>query len=168
MSQRKKSASSSRRRARRQAPDSPTLEPGTSARAPGLTLQSYEVGALPILNYLLQRMQLEELLQQHLPADDPRCELPTSRALLVLVRNVLMSREPVYAIAEWTARFLPDQFDLGPQQLSLLHDDRLGRSLTRLFLGAGPELILAVVRHVIAEFDVSLDELHNDSPTVSF
>jgi transposase len=29
-------------------------------------------------------------------------------------------------------------------------------------------LIMAVVRHVIAEFDVSLDELHNDSTTVSF
>ena len=119
MSQRKKSASSSRRRARRQAPDSPTVEPGTSAKAPGLTLQSYEVGALPIVNYLLRRMRLEELLQQHLPPDDPRCELPTSRALLVLVRNVLMSREPVYAVAKWTARFVPDLFDLWPEQLSL-------------------------------------------------
>ena len=91
MSQRKKSRSSSRRRARRQAPDSPSLEPGKNARAPGLTLQSYEVGALPLVNHLLQRMQLEELLQRHLPPDDPRCEFPTSRAILVLVRNVLMS-----------------------------------------------------------------------------
>jgi len=32
----------------------------------------------------------------------------------------------------------------------------------------GPELILAVVRHVVQEFAVSLDELHNDSTTVSF
>ena len=168
MSQRKKSRSSSRRRARRQAPDSPSLEPGKNARAPGLTLQSYEVGALPLVNHVLQRIQLEELLQQHLPPDDPRCEFPTSRAILVLVRNVLMSREPLYAVAEWTSRFVPDLLDLWPEQLSLLHDDRLGRSLTRLFVGAGPELILAVVRRVIAEFDVSLDELHNDSTTVSF
>ena len=49
-----------------------------------------------------------------------------------------------------------------------LHDDRLGRSLDRLFDSVGPELILAVVRHVVQEFAVSLDELHNDSTTVSF
>ena len=113
-------------------------------------------------------MQLEPLFQQYLPPDDPRCELPTSRVLLVLVRNVLLSREPVYAVGEWAAQFAPDLFDLWPDEVALLQDDRLGRALTRLFVGAGPELILAVVRRVIAEFQVSLEELHNDSTTVSF
>ncbi len=37
-----------------------------------------------------------------------------------------------------------------------------------MFEGIGPALIMAVVRHVIHEFDISLDELHNDSTTVSF
>jgi transposase len=37
-----------------------------------------------------------------------------------------------------------------------------------MFEGIGPALIMAVVRHVIREFAVSLDELHNDSTTVSF
>jgi transposase len=113
-------------------------------------------------------MRLEELLRQHLPPDDPRCTLPTSHVLLVLVQNVLLSREPVYAVGEWAARFAPDLFDLWIHQVSLLQDDRLGRCLTRLFVGTGPELILAVVRHVIAEFQVNLEELHNDSTTVSF
>jgi transposase len=113
-------------------------------------------------------MQLERLFQQYLPPDDSRCEFPSSRALLVLVRNVLLSREPVYAVGEWAARFAPDLFDVWPDQLSLLQDDRLGRCLTRLFVATGPELILAVVRHVIAEFQISLEELHNDSTTVSF
>lgn len=93
---------------------------------------------------------------------------PRAQALLVLVRNVLLSREPVYAVGAWAARFAPDLFNLWEEQVALLHDDRLGRCLTRLFRGTGPELILAVVRHVIAEYQVSLDELHNDSTTVSF
>jgi len=62
----------------------------------------------------------------------------------------------------------PDLFNLWDEQVAQLQDDRLGRCLTRLFVGTGPELILAVVRHVIAEFQVSLEELHNDSTTVSF
>ena len=32
----------------------------------------------------------------------------------------------------------------------------------------GPQLVLAVVRQVVQEFGVSLDELHNDSTSVSF
>jgi transposase len=43
----------------------------------------------------------------------------------------------------------------------------VGRSLDRLF-EAGPNLVLAVVRHVIEEFGLELDELHNDATTISF
>ena len=72
------------------------------------------------------------------------------------------------AVGAWATRFAPDLFKLWDEQLAQLQDDRLGRCLTRLLAGTGPELIFAVVRHVIAEFEVSLDELHNDSTTVSF
>jgi hypothetical protein len=169
MSRGKKSQSVSRRSSgRRQVLAPEPLEPGQQAQAPGLTLRSYQVGALPLVNQILGRIRLEQFFGEYLPADDPRCQFPTAQALLVLVRNVLMSREPVYAVGAWAARFAPDLFNLWDEQVALLHDDRLGRCLTRLFLGTGPELILAVVRHVIAEFQVSLDELHNDSTTVSF
>jgi transposase len=169
MSGGKKSRSFSRRSsARRQVLAPEPLEPGQQALAPGLTLRSYQVGALPLINQILERIRLEQFFGEYLPADDPRCQFPTAQALLVLVRNVLMSREPVYAVGAWAARFAPDLFNLWDEQVALLHDDRLGRCLTRLFLGTGPELILAVVRHVITEFQVSLDELHNDSTTVSF
>lgn len=144
------------------------LEPGQSAGVEGLELRSYRIGALPLVNRLLERMRLREILEEHLPPDDPRTELSTVSALLVLVRNVLLSREPVYGVAEWAAGFAPDLFDLWPEEVALLHDDRLGRSLDRLFDSVGPELILAVVRHVVQEFAVSLDELHNDSTSISF
>jgi transposase len=123
---------------------------------------------LPLLNRFLKRMRLEALLTEHLPPDDPRSELPTASALLVLVRNVLLSREPIYGVGEWAARFAPDLFELGDHELTLLGDDRMGRALNKLFLGAQPSLLLAVVRQVIATFHISLDELHNDSTTVSF
>ena len=169
MSPRKRSQSSSVRSAGRRRKSGPkSVALGQCAQAPGLLLQSYEVGALPLINHVLERMQLERLLQEYLPEDDPRCEFPTHLAILVLVRNVLVSREPVYAVGEWAARFAPDLLNMWPEQMALLHDDRLGRCLTRLFAGTGPELLLAVVRHVIQEFHVGLDELHNDSTTVSF
>jgi transposase len=142
--------------------------PGKHAQADGLELRSYDVGALPLLKRIIERMQLRRILSEHLPRDDSRTELPTVTALLVLFANLLMAREPVYGVGEWAALFPPDLLGLRPQDLSRLHDDRLGRSLDRMFEGIGPTLILAVVRHVIQEFALSRDELHNDSTTVSF
>jgi transposase len=142
--------------------------PGKHAQADGLELRSYDVGALPLLKRIAERMQLRRILGEHLPRDDSRTELPTVTALLVLFANLLMAREPVYGVAEWAALFPPDLLGLHERDLGRLNDDRLGRSLDRMFERIGPTLILAVVRHVIQEFAISLDELHNDSTTVSF
>src|SRR3954452_23641702 len=142
--------------------------PGKHAHADGLELRSYDVGALPLLKYFVERMQLQRILGEHLPKDDSRTELPTVNALLVLFANLLLAREPIYGVGEWAALFPPDLLGLRKQDLSRLHDDRLGRCLDRMFEGIGPTLIMAVVHHVIREFKVGLEELHNDSTTVSF
>ena len=142
--------------------------PGKHAQADGLQLRSYDVGALPLLKRIVERMHLQRILTEHLPRDDSRTELPTVTALLVLFTNLLMAREPIYGVGEWAALFPPDLLGLREKDPSRLHDDRLGRGLDRMFEGIGPTLIMAVVRHVIQEFAISLDELHNDSTTVSF
>ena len=60
MSGGKKSRSSSRRgSARRQVPAAEPLKPGQQSQAPGVTLRSYQVGALPLVNRILERMRLE-------------------------------------------------------------------------------------------------------------
>ena len=143
-------------------------QPGTKATAEGKTLRSYQVGALPIINHILRRMRLPDILRRCLPPDDVRKILPTVRGLLVLVRNILVSREPIYGVGEWAARYAPDLLDLKPHELKLLNDDCLGRCLDRLFDGLETDLIMTVVRQLIDEFQLSLEELHNDSTTVSF
>jgi transposase len=155
---------------KRQKDVTPAARPyrGNRAHSGGQTLQSWTVGALPIVNRLLERMRLEDILRQHLPPDDPRLEVPTTSALLVLVRNVLFSREPIYGLAEWAERYAPDLLGLTTKELEQLNDDRVGRSLDRLFDGTTPQLVMDVVRHVVREFNLKLDELHNDSTTVSF
>jgi hypothetical protein len=82
------------------------------AQAGNVELRSYEVGALPIINHVLDKMGLEQFLSKRLPADDPRAELPTAQGLMAMVRNVLLSRQPIYGVGEWAARFAPDLFNL--------------------------------------------------------
>ncbi|HWU39771.1 MAG TPA: DUF4277 domain-containing protein, partial [Candidatus Acidoferrum sp.] len=153
---------------KQRAAQEPSAASGGLARCAQGTLQSLSVGALPILDHLLKRMRLEEFLRDYLPREDGRTKLSPAKALLVLLRNLLVSREPIYGMGEWAARYAPDLLGLSPEEIVLLNDDRVGRALDRLFLAEMPSLVLAVVRHVVQEFHVRLDELHNDSTTVTF
>jgi transposase len=131
-------------------------------------LRSATVGAMPILNHFLRRLHLEELLRDALPTEDGRTKLSPAKALLVLLRNLLVSREPIYGVGEWAARFAPDLLGLTEQEVALLNDDRVGRALDKLFAADVPSLVLAVARLAVKEFGLNLDELHNDSTTVTF
>jgi len=157
----KKVRQSKRRGSRRAAPS------GEHARQGGQTLTTHNVGALPLLNRVIERMKLEEFLQEYLPPEDGRTKIPTARALLVLVRNLLVSREPLYGVGEWAARQAPDLLGLSPEQVTMLNDDRCGRAVDKLFACDQPSLVLALVAHTVREFAVALDELHNDGTSVS-
>ncbi len=156
------------KRRRRMAAEANAVARGSVARSAQGVLRSAPVGALPILNQVLARMRLEEHLEAYLPAEDGRTRPATAKALLVLVRNFLLSREPLYGIGEWAARHAPHLLGLSATELGRLNDDRMGRALDRLFLADVPSLALTVAAHVVREFGVALDELHNDSTTVSF
>jgi len=86
----------------------------------------------------------------------------------VLLKNLLVTREPLYGVGDWAGRYAPDLLGLSAAQLPSLNDDRVGRCLDRLFDADIPSLTLAVVAHAVREFGVDLDELHNDSTTVTF
>jgi len=142
--------------------------PGEVARAKGRTLTSYRVGALPIVDRLLDRMRLDQFLRSYLPRADRRCRIAPSIGITLLLKNVLLSREPLYGIGEWAARFDPKALGFTDAQLPSLNDDRVGRCLDRLFQSDITSMVLALASHVIQEFQVDLDELHNDSTTITF
>ena len=142
--------------------------PGETAHAAGRTLTSWRVAALPILDHILRRLRLQDVLRDHLPREDRRSRIATATGLLVLVKNLLVSRAPLYGVGEWAARHAPGLLGLTPEQLPALNDDRVGRCLDRLFDADIPSLTLAVVTHAVREFGVALDELHNDSTTITF
>jgi transposase len=138
------------------------------ARVGGSVLRSATVGGLPMVNEVLRRIRLEEFLRDALPKEDGRTKLSPAKALLVLLRNLLVSREPIYGLGEWAVRYASDLLGLTEEEIKLLNDDRVGRSLDKLFAADIASLVLRVAAHVVKEFGLRLDELHNDSTTVSF
>ena len=138
------------------------------AQSAGVSLRSSSVGALPIVNRIFERMKLEDWLTAYLPRPDRRNKITSVQGLLVLLRNILLCREPLYGVGEWAARCAPDLLGLDAEQIPALNDDRVGRCLEKLFSADRTSLLLSLVGHVVREFDVCLDQLHNDSTTVTF
>ena len=70
-------------------------------------LGSKFLGALPIVNQFLVRLQIETLLEKRLPPPDPRTKVPPSSALMVLLRSLILSKAPLYSVSEWAASMSP-------------------------------------------------------------
>jgi transposase len=130
-----------------------------------LALESRWVGGLPLVNEILRRLKVDRLLQKALPSGG---RISPARALGVLVRNIVLNdRQPIYTHAEWASRTEPGLIGLARGQASFLNDDRVGRALDRLFDADRAALLTELVLGSIREFDIKLDQLHNDSTTLT-
>jgi len=131
------------------------------------SLQSERLGPLPLVNHFIERIGLEEALQRHVPSD-ARCAVPHARALGVLLRSLIVEREPIYRQQETVHGFASGMFGIDAQEMEHLSDDRLGRALDHLFDADRAALLTEVVVAVAGRFGLRLDELHNDSTSISF
>ena len=130
-----------------------------------LALESRQVAGLPLVNAILDRLHFDRLLAKALPAGG---RVSPARALGVLLRNIVLNdRQPIYTHAEWAERVEPALIGLAEGQAALLNDDRVGRALDRLFDADRAALLTELVLVTIREFEVELDQLHNDSTTLT-
>jgi transposase len=138
---------------------------GTSLAGP-FELESAALGALPLIDHFLARMDVEGMLACHLPASGPRTTLAAAAVVGVLVRNLCVEREPLYGLAGWAATFEPRSLGLRAGDAGLLNDDRVGRALDELFDADRGSLLTGLVLRAIREFNVDCGQLHNDSTSI--
>lgn len=130
-------------------------------------LRSATVAALPIVNHVLSRLRFSEMLSRYLPPADERTQLDPSITLTVFLKSLVLCRNPLYSVIEWASTFLPSLLGCSPVQLSQLNDDRIGRALDRLFDADRNAMLTEFVLHMIKEFGVPLQQLHNDSTSLT-
>jgi transposase len=133
----------------------------------GLTLRTERLGPLPLVNHFIQRVGLEGVLDRYIPSD-ARCAVPHARALGVMLRSVIVEREPIYRQQETVQAFASGMFGIAAEEMEHLGDDRLGRALDRLFDADRTALLTEVVVAVGQRFNLKFDEFHNDSTSISF
>ena len=139
--------------------------------APDLTgtrVRSERLGPLPLINAFLERLQLSERLERFVPSPDARVKIAYATSLGVLLRSLLVEREPIYRQAEVVGTFAPAAFGLSAREARHFGDDAVGRALDRLYDSDRAGLLTDIVVAATREFGVALDELHNDSTTIAF
>ena len=135
-----------------------------------LDLITERLGPLPLVNHFLDRCGLVEILARHLDAvdHDRRAVVSHAEALGVLLRSIIVEREPIYRQQETAAAFAPGRFGISAEQLAHLTDDRVGRALDRLFDADRAALLTEIVVTVAKRFGVRFEQLHNDSTSIAF
>jgi transposase len=134
----------------------------------GFTLVSERMGALPLVNSFIERMDLSALMERFVPTTDRRSALTHAQALGVLLRSIIVEREPIYRQQECVGGFEAGLFGVSVQQLDHLSDDRIGRALDRLFDADRAAMLTQIVMSVGKRFTLGFEQLHNDSTSISF
>jgi transposase len=132
-----------------------------------IEVEHRHVGGLPVVNAVLGRLGVDELLSAYLPQPDQRVELSSARAIGVLIRNLVVGREPLYGLSAWAGRYEPDLVGLAAGEAALLNDDRVGRALDELFLSDRASLLTALSLAAIRVYRIDCSELHNDSTSLA-
>jgi transposase len=116
----------------------------------------------------MEQFGLEGILDRFVPTRDRRCRLPYAKGLALLIRSIIVEREPIYRHQDVVDGFAPELFGIGREQAEGLTDDQLGRSLDQLFLADRGTLLTEVVVAATKRFEVRMDQLHNDSTSIKF
>lgn len=127
-----------------------------------LKIRPIRLGAIPIINRYIDKLGIESLFEGIVPIDS-RDKIPVSKTLSIILRNIILERHPLYKIGDWAL----NKNLIHASQSNCMTDDRIGRSLDRLFRSDRASLITKVVIKAIDVFDISLERVHNDSTSVT-
>jgi transposase len=116
----------------------------------------------------MERLDLDAFLEKHIPTSDRRCRMPYAKGLGVLLRSIIVERDPIYRQQETVRTFAEEMFGLQDQEVESLTDDRLGRALDRLFDADRGAFLTEAVVAMGQRFGVCFDQLHNDTTTIRF
>lgn len=141
-------------------------EEGLSCDA--LVLESLYLGGQPIIRPFLDRLRVQEFLAETLGRPDPRLKLPAVDSAMLLIRNFTLSRHPLYGVPEWVRGFVPEQLGIAADQVQLINDDRLGRTLDKLFECDRRTLMTRLIVNMVQQWGIDLERLHNDSTSLTF
>jgi transposase len=128
-----------------------------------LSIDSVRLGPLPIIDKFLNNLGIEKAFADFV-AGDARDKIPVGKTLAIILRNIILERYPLYKIGEWAVQ----RGLVAAGRSDCFNDDRIGRSLQRLFDADRASLVTTIIVNAIKTFQIDFSRIHNDSTTVTF
>ena len=126
-------------------------------QAKNLQHEKLLLGAMPIINQVLDRLDLAGTLTAHLRNER------YAKAIIVLVKNMLVEPAALYRIPQWS-----EQFEENSIGIKDLKDDVIGRALDKLFAADRASLQTELTVDTIKCFNIDTTSIHNDSTSIKF
>lgn len=127
-------------------------------------VESAAFGALAVIEPMIEKINLTEIINQHLPVD-VQADFDHGSILSMLVAARLYSPVALSNVSSWAEQSGADTLWQIPAEK--LNDDRLGRSLDAFFTQRH-SVLASLALHVAETFDIPLDRLHYDPTHILF
>ncbi len=124
-----------------------------------------EVGGLPLIHAVVERMGLRQILCEHITAHGNEDIAPVE-SLMLLIFNLTLGKDPLYELEGWVDSIDPRCVGYENFPCGKFNDDRFGRALDRLYMADRASIMTRLVVRMVHEFNVNLDRIHNDSTSV--
>jgi transposase len=129
------------------------------------SLKRLEVGGLPLIHAICERMRLRDILYKYIPVHGNE-DIPAVETLILLVYNLILGKDPLYELSEWVGSIDFRCIGNGDYADLSFNDDRFGRALDKLHMADRASLMTELVVAFVEEFSISLERMSNDSTTV--
>ena len=136
-----------------------------SQSAKSRTLKRLQVGGLPLIHAIAERMRLKDILYKYIPAHGNE-EIPAVETLMLLVYNLILGKDPLYELQEWAESLDFRCINNEDYENVKFNDDRFGRVLNKLYLVDRASLMTELVVFFVKEFDIAVERLNNDSTSI--
>jgi hypothetical protein len=128
-------------------------------------LRTRWIYAIPIINRYMERIGLPDILSSRIGGGGI---VPNTSCLMIILKNILTEREPIYGMGKWASSIDPSLLGLSEVQVDHMNDYRMGRTMEMLFDADKVSMFVEIVKNVIEKFGISMDEFHNGSTKITF
>ena len=131
------------------------------------TLAKFVVGAHPIIECFITMLRIGDAIDTYLPVDN-RMKLDNSKALTLLIHNILTTPNALYEMEDWLKPLDAVKLGLQPDQAALIQDDRIGRALERFYDCRHKDVFFRLALRAIKIFNLDCRQIHHDTTTITF
>ncbi len=128
-------------------------------------LKRLAVEGIPLITSVAQSIGFRTIISKYIPSYGNE-KIAVVDALMILLCNITIGRQPLYELEQWLQKFDPQCFRLKQEQLHYFNDDRFGRALDKLYLSDRASLMTEIVVKMIKVVELEFQRVHNDSTTV--